>query len=734
MQTLTFFTAFNSTSLARISLSSYDLYVRVLAFHNFTPRVAQIFGRSEVETIGYTNFSTVSAVTAALQAAFPTAQIRKLETATFRGDFIPVPAFKTRSRVVELNETSARIVYNQVSFVYNITAPPSAVMDMNGNEVVTFTVRALRHKLFRRGSWTEGGDGGMFSVAPTVTATCKQVCYNATLSFVLQEFYNGEVELEITMDGTAGVSSMLSVMVFPVNQPATFRIPKPGIMEEGQGDILLNIFDVQAWPPAEDERQDVVEWSVSIVPPSSTPADFTGSVQHTTGSSTASLLLNFGISTTGVFIVRVRSRDNAGGNNTMIIDLNITVISVNNAPSFALSAPVLQVREDDCSGASGCSHTVVVPSSISVGPPDEVVKQNGRFMVTVVTGQDLFSSPPVLSIAGVLTLKTVPESAGTATLGIMLIDDGGTVEGGSDTSDPKYLIVSVEPLNDPPAFTLAEERVSVWENVEADPKPVVLPAVATGISVTYAYASPEVENEVSQQLTFTLVPVSKLADEIFTKQPSMSAYGDLSFSLNPYRFGEVVFNVTLSDSGGGSQFKSDVKQLTIEVKPINQPPSFSVPSVYTVLEDAKPANISAFAKVSAGAWGENVQNLVFMLTPIATRIPAVHVWSSLEAAQAASLSTDGHDLQLFEPGGEPKLDGSGRLTYRLKRDRHGKVRYLVSLKDDGGTERGGTPQAVPDQIMVFEVVPVNDAPSFSLPTLYLEIQRESAVFSLDMLP
>src|SRR6185369_8612470 len=100
---------------------------------------------------------------------------------------------------------------------------------------------------------------------------------------------------------------------------------------------------------------------------------------------------------------------------------------VNDAPSFTKGADQT-VNED--AGAQTVNNWA---TAISAGPADES-GQTLTFQVTNNTNASLFSAGPAISSGGTLTYTPAANANGSATITINLKDNGGTANGGVDTS------------------------------------------------------------------------------------------------------------------------------------------------------------------------------------------------------------------------------------------------------------------------------------------------------------
>ena len=145
---------------------------------------------------------------------------------------------------------------------------------------------------------------------------------------------------------------------------------------------------------------------------------------------------------------------------------------------------------------------------------------------------------------GTLTYRPADDAHGTATIGIRVLDNGGTANGGDDNSPSQSFTVTVDSVNDVPSFT--ETAVPGEANpTSAEDAPLqTVFGWATNISAGAA-------NESSQTLTFVITgndnpPCSR-------PQPSINAAGDLSFKPAANKNGTANLTVHLEDDGGTAQ-------------------------------------------------------------------------------------------------------------------------------------------------------------------------------------
>jgi hypothetical protein len=326
-----------------------------------------------------------------------------------------------------------------------------------------------------------------------------------------------------------------------------------------------------------------------------------------------------------------------------------------------------------------------------------------------------------------------------------MTDNGGTV---GVNEFIQYFDISVLPVNNPPSFVLNGSTIYISEETL-----LFTQNIAINISTGHA-AGEEYGQELEQRLSFHLYRVSSVAGgsspadtELFSAAPTVSSTGLFSVSLRPNVFGNLTYNLTLEDDGGGSS-TSDPQLLTIIIIPVNYAPTFTFspdPKTVRVYEissegpyqtpgpNLNVTNISgstwqqAFAKVasniSPGPPSEDYQRpmLSFKLVPRRYRVPSFVDWNS---TNVESLFEAGHANQLFVAGTNVTIDASsGNLLFVLQPERSGEVEFDVTLSD--GEMFNSTSEAL---LLTLKVLPVNQAPSFTLSSQSIALEEDETVF------
>ncbi|MBK9375500.1 MAG: putative Ig domain-containing protein [Holophagales bacterium] len=345
----------------------------------------------------------------------------------------------------------------------------------------------------------------------------------------------------------------------------------------------------------------------------------------------------------------------------------LTVTPVNDAPSF-VKGPDVAILEDSGPYTAGWA------TAISAGPVDEA-GQVLTFNVTGNTNPALFSVAPTVSPAGVIGFTPAANASGAATITLTLSDDGGTANGGVDTSAAQTFVITVTDVNDAPSFTKGPDLT-----VNEDSGAQTVNPWATGLSTGPA-------PEAGQALTFNVTGNTNTA--LFSTAPTVSPAGALSFTPAADANGTATITLTLSDDGGtasGGVDTSAAQTFVINVTAVNDAPSFTKGADVTVLEDS--------AAHTTATWAT-----------------AILTGPADESAQTVSFAVTGNtNAALFAVA--PAVSPAGALSFTPAANASGTATITLTLSDDGGTADGGIDTSAA-QTFVINVTDVNDAPSFT---------------------
>ncbi|RLD50891.1 MAG: hypothetical protein DRI94_07510, partial [Bacteroidetes bacterium] len=360
---------------------------------------------------------------------------------------------------------------------------------------------------------------------------------------------------------------------------------------------------------------------------------------------------------------------------TATYTMTIDVTPVNSEPSFTAGGNIT-VNEDV--GAYTFNNWA---SAIDPGAADEA----GQTLTFHLSNDNttLFSAQPSVNASGDLTFTTAANANGTANVTIYLTDDGGTANGGDDTSPTQTFTITITAVNDPP--TGASNTVTCPEN-----------QFYTFASGDFGYA--DVEGDAFSQLEITTVPglgnlwVDTDGDGTMNGGESPLAAGNivniadinanhLRYSPNPDENGTPYtdFDFKVHD---GTDFSTLSYTMTINVTAINSEPSFTKGADQVINEDAGAQTVNG--------WATNIDD------------------GDVEVAQTLTfhLSNDNAGLFTVQPDVDP---ATGDLTYTPLADANGVANVDIYLTDDGGTANGGDDTS-PTQTFTITINAVNDPP------------------------
>lgn len=256
-------------------------------------------------------------------------------------------------------------------------------------------------------------------------------------------------------------------------------------------------------------------------------------------------------------------------------NFTITVNPVNDAPSFVKGND--QVVNEDAAAQTVTGWA----TALSAGPANEASQTLSFVLSNSNTG--LFAAQPAVDATGKLTFTPAANANGVATVSVKIKDDGGTDAGGIAESTVQTFTITVNAVNDAPAFTAGANQ-TVQEDAPAS-------------SVTWATAiSAGPVNEAAQTVAFI---VSNNNTSLFTStgQPAIDATGKLTYTLAPNANGVATVSVKLKDNGGvenGGNDESMAQNFTLTVNPVND-----LPVITSITAPAAPMAINTAVNVSA---------------------------------------------------------------------------------------------------------------------------------------
>jgi len=267
----------------------------------------------------------------------------------------------------------------------------------------------------------------------------------------------------------------------------------------------------------------------------------------------------------GTARVVVKLRDdgdtaNGGADTSAEQSFTIAVDSANDAPGFR-KGDNQTVNED-----SGAQVVNGWATDISAGSADE---SGQRLTFEATSDTNLFTAggQPEIDASGKLTYEAAPNANGSATVAVKLRDDGGTLNGGANTSAEQSFTINVTAANDTPIArrdTLAtvEDRKLVFPSSDL-------------VGNDYEGA----DNESSQTLAVTEVY------EGAAGTVSLGSNGNITFEPEADFGGYAAFRYLVCDDGSPSKCSVQRATVNVPVSPVNDAPAAGNQSV-TTDEDA----------------------------------------------------------------------------------------------------------------------------------------------------
>jgi uncharacterized repeat protein (TIGR01451 family) len=312
--------------------------------------------------------------------------------------------------------------------------------------------------------------------------------------------------------------------------------------------------------------------------------------------------------------------------------VTITVAPVNDPPTFSAADPAA-VLED------AGSQSIDNWATFDTGAPNES-QSVLAYDVSNISAPGLFAAGPAVDANGTLTYTPAADANGSSTFEVTVQDDGGTVNGGDDTSAPQTFTITVNAVDDPPVAV--DDSATLPED-----------APATAIDV--------LTND-------TDIDGGPIAIDSVTQPPAgtVAITGDgsgLTYAPDPdaCNDGSPTDDFTYTLAPGGSS-----ATVAVTVTCVNDAPIFNSGGSVQALEDAAYSAIWATG-ISAGP-NEGGQTLQFSIT------------SNTNPA-------------LFASG--PTIDETGLLVFKPVADTTGSAEITVIAEDDGGTSNGGVDQSAP---------------------------------------
>ena len=247
---------------------------------------------------------------------------------------------------------------------------------------------------------------------------------------------------------------------------------------------------------------------------------------------------------TGINTLVIQAQDLAG---SATVTLTIVVEEVNDPPTFALSTSTLELDED-----FGTNTDIVV-----VNPDDGDAAIEQILTYSVSTNNVGFTTLTINAQSGTLTLTSIADAFGEATLTITVTDSSATNNEATQT-----LRLRVLSVNDPPAFSLSTTTLRLEEDFAQ--------------AITVSVVNPnDGDDDMEQTLTYSISPVSlgvvDISFDANSGQLILNSVADAN-SITP-----ILFEITANDGGAVNNLFSQA--FTLEIQPVDEPGRNDPPNV-----------------------------------------------------------------------------------------------------------------------------------------------------------
>jgi VCBS repeat-containing protein len=245
-----------------------------------------------------------------------------------------------------------------------------------------------------------------------------------------------------------GNVATVTISIPSVNNPPIFHLSTNAVVlleDAGLQTVLGFAFDISAGP--ENESGQTLTFSV-------TNNNASLFAQQPTVSSGGTLTFKGATNANGTATVTVQLKDNggvaSGGCDTNVQTFTLSITNVNDAPDFSLATNSFSLT-NNAPFQTFSNFTL----NLSFGPSDESAQHITNFIVTVGNGS-FYSTAPFINTNGTLSFQ-ITNNIGTDTVHVRAMDDGGTANGGVNTSSERSFSITV---TDPSATNAPAPTIS----------------------------------------------------------------------------------------------------------------------------------------------------------------------------------------------------------------------------------------------------------------------------------
>ncbi|MEM9366352.1 MAG: cadherin domain-containing protein [Planctomycetota bacterium] len=271
------------------------------------------------------------------------------------------------------------------------------------------------------------------------------------------------------------------------------------------------------------------------------------------------LTLDYSADANGFSDLSVRATNSDGYSVETTFRVNVT--PVNDAPAFTAVDPPVVIEDSGLITISGWA-------TFDPGVENESTQKVLAYQVSGISNPGLFATTPSIDSDGNLSYQSVANAFGTSTIEVSVQDDGGTGNGGEDTSASETFSITVESVEDAPKIE-SPSTVSIEEG-----QSFILDIEASDA---------EGETESGGGLTYSLsggVDAGLFSIDTNTGNLVFNAEPDFEIPLDADADNVYELQVTVIDSLSFT----DTQAISVTVLDVNDAPVLTGPSIAEVAE------------------------------------------------------------------------------------------------------------------------------------------------------
>ncbi len=435
--------------------------------------------------------------------------------------------------------------------------------------------------------------------------------------------------------------------------------------------------------------------------------------------------------------------------------VELVVEPVNDEPTFnALTTSIRRLEDVGVVSIPGWATNIMAGPSTAGDETDPVTGQTITFSVTPAAGftqtdiSNLFSVAPTVNSVGTLSFTSAPNAVGTVVLIVAAVDSGAenTVRGDDRTSRPVTLTLTLAPVNDAPIASPASVNYALDEDRSIDIP--LTNASGTGLYDIFRVGPANEGPGSTPGGNQTFATNDTLYPRATTGGGKIEPYFNgttlvglrytpaLDFNgVDSFVYGVRDNGQTFSLSLGTlvNDFRESYATVSLTVTAVNDRPEFAGGVDVSVLEDAGsenpalPANQVGISQIDN--WATNI--LAGPATAIDENTGATKqaVTFEITYASGANPTTLFSELPTVDPA-------TGQLKFKTIANANGATTFQVVAVDNGPEGFLGNDPTRPEnlrrslpRLFQIEVVPVNDAPTFT-PGSTVGVVEDSGPYNL----